>query len=93
MGPDRARWVVAGVWSYSTKRAARDAKTLTLQENRAKAVVAGEKCCPHPAGRDCQERLTNLDDACPQRLASQGALLGKRQGVRHEHPRDVDARR
>ena len=28
------------MWSYSAKRAARDAKTLTLQENRAKAVVA-----------------------------------------------------
>ena len=30
------------VWAYSAKRAARDGKTLTLQENRAKAVVAGE---------------------------------------------------
>ena len=31
------------MWAYSAKRAARDAKTLTLQENRAKAVIAGEK--------------------------------------------------
>ncbi len=31
------------VWAYSAKRAARDGKTLTLQENRAKAVVAGER--------------------------------------------------
>ena len=31
------------VWAYSTKRAVRDNKTLTHQENRAKAVVAGEK--------------------------------------------------
>lgn len=31
------------VWAYSAKRAARDGRTLTLQENRAKAVVAGER--------------------------------------------------
>ncbi|HRY11922.1 MAG TPA: IS1634 family transposase, partial [Candidatus Nanopelagicales bacterium] len=31
------------VWAYSAKRAARDNKTLTIQENRAKEVIAGEK--------------------------------------------------
>jgi len=31
------------VWAYSKKRAARDSKTLTAQENRARAVIAGEK--------------------------------------------------
>lgn len=31
------------IWVYSSKRAARDNKTLTLQENRARAIVAGEK--------------------------------------------------
>ena len=36
------------VWAYSAKRAARDAKTLTLQENRAKAVIAGEKAARTP---------------------------------------------
>jgi len=36
------------VWAYSAKRAARDAKTLTAQENRAKAVVAGEKAARTP---------------------------------------------
>lgn len=36
------------VWAYSTKRAVRDNKTLTLQENRAKAVVAGEKAARTP---------------------------------------------
>ena len=34
------------VWAYSAKRAARDNKTLTLQENRAIAVVDGERA-PH----------------------------------------------
>ncbi len=36
------------VWAYSTKRAVRDGKTLTLQENRAKEVVAGEKSAKTP---------------------------------------------
>ena len=36
------------VWAYSTKRAVRDNKTLTLQENKAKAVVAGEKTARTP---------------------------------------------
>lgn len=36
------------VWAYSAKRAARDNKTLTLQENKAKAVVAGEKTARVP---------------------------------------------
>jgi len=34
------------VWTYSRKRAARDNKTLTAQENRARAVIAGDKA-PH----------------------------------------------
>ena len=36
------------VWSYSAKRAARDRKTLALQETRARAVVAGEKAARSP---------------------------------------------
>jgi transposase len=31
------------VWAYSAKRAVRDNKTLTIQENRAKDVIAGTK--------------------------------------------------
>jgi len=31
------------VWAYSARRFARDNKTLTAQENRARAVVAGER--------------------------------------------------
>jgi hypothetical protein len=31
------------VWAYSAKRAARDNKTLTIQENRAREVISGEK--------------------------------------------------
>src|SRR5699024_9548028 len=36
------------VWAYSAKRAARDNKTLTAQENRAKAVIAGQKAARTP---------------------------------------------
>ena len=36
------------MWAYSTKRAVRDNKTLTLQENRAREVVAGEKTARTP---------------------------------------------
>ncbi len=31
------------VWAYSRKRAVRDERTLTLQENRAKAIIDGDK--------------------------------------------------
>lgn len=31
------------VWAYSKKRAARNSQTLTAQENRARAVIAGER--------------------------------------------------
>ena len=36
------------MWAYSRKRAVRDRKTLTLQANRAKAVIAGEKAARTP---------------------------------------------
>jgi hypothetical protein len=36
------------VWAYSTKRSVRDNKTLTAQENRARAVVDGERAARKP---------------------------------------------
>jgi hypothetical protein len=45
-GVDTRSW--RAVWAYSRKRAARDGHTLTLQENRAKAVVAGDKAALQP---------------------------------------------
>lgn len=36
------------VWAYSAKRAARDHKTLTAQEHRAQAVIAGEQAARTP---------------------------------------------
>ncbi|HEY1441507.1 MAG TPA: IS1634 family transposase, partial [Mycobacterium sp.] len=40
-GRHPASW--RAVWAYSTKRAVRDNKTLTAQENRAKEVIEGKK--------------------------------------------------
>ena len=42
-GPDTHPGSWPAVWAYSKKRAARDNQTLTAQENRARAVIAGEK--------------------------------------------------
>ena len=41
--PERHPGSWRAVWAYSAKRAARDNRTLTIQENRAKEVVSGEK--------------------------------------------------
>src|SRR5699024_4664409 len=46
--PDQHPGSWRAVWAYSAKRAARDGKTLTAQENRARAVIAGEKAARTP---------------------------------------------
>lgn len=51
------------VWAYSRKRAVRDGKTLTLQENRAKAVVAGEKAARTPRFVTTKNGSQSLDEA------------------------------
>lgn len=61
------------VWAYSTKRAARDNKTLTLQENRAKAVIAGEKTTRTPRFVKTHNGTTELDEAS---LARARRLVG-----------------
>ncbi len=76
------------VWAYSAKRAARDSMTLTLQENRAKAVVAGEKAARTPRFVKTTNGSRSLDDT------ALGSSSGPRrpQGLRHQHPRARDAR-
>ena len=65
------------VWAYSAKRAARDAKTLTLQENRAKAVIAGEKATRRPRFvKDTGAGELTLDDASLARARSLVGLKG-----------------
>lgn len=61
------------VWAYSAKRAARDNKTLTRQENRAKAVVAGEKAARTPRFVKTADGTTTLDEKA---LARARRLVG-----------------
>ncbi|MFC7579879.1 IS1634 family transposase [Schaalia naturae] len=61
------------VWAYSTKRAARDGKTLTLQENRARAVIAGQKAARTPRFVKTTGEARSLDEAA---LARARRLVG-----------------
>ena len=61
------------VWAYSAKRAARDGKTLTLQENRARAVIAGEKAARTPRFVKTTGDTRSLDEAA---LARARRLVG-----------------
>jgi len=64
------------VWAYSAKRAARDAKTLTLQENRAKAVIAGEKAARTPRFVKTSNGSRTLDEASLARARRLEGLMG-----------------
>jgi transposase len=61
------------VWAYSAKRAVRDHKTLTLQENRAREVVAGEKTARTPRFVKTTNGSRALDEAS---LARARRLVG-----------------
>lgn len=77
------------VRAYSAKRAARDARTLTLQENRARAVIAGEKGHPHPTVRQDERRRAQPGRGRPRA----GPAPGRAEGLRQQHPRRPHARR
>lgn len=64
------------VWAYSTKRAVRDNKTLTLQENKARAVVAGEKAARTPRFVKTRDGSTVLDEASLGRARELVGLKG-----------------
>jgi hypothetical protein len=64
------------VWAYSAKRAARDSRTLTLQENRAKAVVAGEKAARTPRFVKTSNGARTLDEASLARARRLEGLKG-----------------
>ncbi len=64
------------VWAYSTKRAVRDSKTLTLQENRAKEVVAGEKSARTPRFVKNTNGSKSLDEASLARARNLVGLKG-----------------
>jgi hypothetical protein len=64
------------VWAYSAKRAARDAKTLTAQENRARAVVEGEKAARTPRFVTIKGDAAILDEAALARARRLAGLKG-----------------
>ncbi|WP_332603744.1 IS1634 family transposase, partial [Arthrobacter sp. S2(2024)] len=61
------------VWAYSRKRAARDKTTLTLQEDKARAVIAGEKAARAPRFIKTSNGSRSLDEAS---LARARRLVG-----------------
>ncbi|MBL7502516.1 IS1634 family transposase [Frankia sp. CN7] len=64
------------VWAYSAKRAARDNRTLTAQENRARAVVDGEKTARTPRFVTVKGDATSLDEASLTRARRLVGLKG-----------------
>ncbi len=64
------------VWAYSTKRAVRDTKTLNLQENKARAVVAGDKTARTPRFVTVRDGARELDEASLQRARRLVGLKG-----------------
>jgi hypothetical protein len=61
------------VWAYSAKRAARDRKTLALQEARARAVVDGERAARAPRFVKTSNGARSLDETA---LARAQRLVG-----------------
>ncbi|MEU8227952.1 IS1634 family transposase [Kribbella sp. NPDC048915] len=64
------------VWAYSTKRAVRDNKTLTAQENRARAVVDGEKTAKPPRFVKTTNGTRSLDETSLARARRLAGLKG-----------------
>jgi hypothetical protein len=64
------------VWAYSAKRAARDTKTLTAQENRARAVIAGEKTARTPRFVKTTNGERSLDERSLERARRLVGLKG-----------------
>jgi Transposase DDE domain len=64
------------VWAYSTRRAVRDNKTLTAQENRARAVIAGEQAARKPRFVKAARTGLVLDEAALARARRLTGLKG-----------------
>jgi hypothetical protein len=64
------------VWAYSRKRAVRDGKTLTAQENRARAVIAGQKAARTPRFVKTTGGARSLDEASLARARQLVGLKG-----------------
>ena len=70
----RGSW--RAVWAYSARRAARDNKTLTAQENRARAVVDGEKNARTPRFVTIKGDARTLDEKALARARRLAGLKG-----------------
>lgn len=64
------------VWAYSAKRAARDSKTLALQEDKARAVVSGQKTARTPRFVKTTNGSRSLDEASLARARRLAGLKG-----------------
>ena len=64
------------VWAYSRKRAVRDSATLTAQEDRARAVVAGEQAARTPRFVKTTNGARSLDEASLRRARHLVGLKG-----------------
>ena len=64
------------VWAYSTRRSVRDNKSLTAQENRARAVVDGEKAARKPRFVKTANDGLTLDDKALARARRLAGLTG-----------------
>jgi hypothetical protein len=73
------------VWAYSTRRAVRDNKTLTLQENKARAVVAGEKTARTPRFVKTRNGADELDEASLARARRLAGLKGYVTNIEDHH--------
>jgi hypothetical protein len=71
--PERHTDSWRAVWAYSAKRAVRDNKTITLQENRAKEIVAGQRTAKTPRFVKTSNGARSLDEAS---LARARRLVG-----------------
>ncbi len=74
--PERHPGSWRAVWAYSAKRAVRDNKTLTAQENRARAVIAGEKATRTPRFVKTSGGKPTLDEASLTRARRLVGLKG-----------------
>ena len=64
------------VWAYSAKRAARDQATLALQEERARAVVDGQKAARTPRFVKTAAGQRSLDQASLDRAKALAGMKG-----------------
>ena len=64
------------IWAYSARRFARDNKTLTAQENKARAIIDGDKAARRPRFVTGSRDALRLDEAALARARRLAGLKG-----------------